>query len=433
MAISFYRKKTPGQPDAFYEVGTNRYIGPTEFGKGVGFTEVAEPTIPSGGVSPATGARNSSPAGGVGGGTTAQPTFNAREYYEQNVLAPERKRFEETLAYQRGLQPRSDIITAARTEVGLPDIITAKERTKSTIDQLNNYLDKLTADLQVGMSQIERTSQPQVLAGRQGAFLQRNIAAEKAPIALGLGQAQRTFGELTDRERYLQDLANQLAEARIYQAEQPLREYEARNKFESQQSRDLYELLLAEAKAAEAARTGTSELDKLLTPTEAARLGVPYGTTRGEAADMGKIPRYGSAGSSGSAGSGGVTTIELNRLLTGYPADFKSYIKSIAGNVGFDLTASSIGQLYEQYNKMKSQGVLPSGQQLTGTALKNQRQREVVNVLKSVAGADGYVSPDDWRKAKRAYVEAGYGTATDFDKQFSVFKNPQNRFYEYRQ
>jgi hypothetical protein len=427
MAISFYRKKIPGQPDAFYEVGTNRYIGPTEFGKGVGFTEVAEPTIPSGGVSPATGTRNISPAGSGGGGTTAQPNFNTvREYYEQNVIAPERKRFEETLAYQRGLQPRSDIITAARNEVGLPDIITAKERTKSTIDQLNNYLDKLTAELQIGMSQIERTSQPQVLAGRQGAFLQHNIAAEKAPIALGLGQAQRTFGELTDRERYLQDLANQLAEARIYQAEQPLREYEARNKFESQQSQDLYKLLLAEAKAA---RTGTSELNKLLTPVEAARLGVPYGTTRGEAALMGKIPRYGRAGS---AGSDEVIT-KLNKFLTGYPTDFKSYIKSIAGNVGFDLTASSIGQLYEQYNKMKSQGVLPSGQQLTDKALKKQHQQEVVGVLKSVAGADGYVSPDDWRKAKRAYVEAGYGTATDFDKQFSVFKNPQNRFYEYRQ
>ena len=36
--------------------------------------------------------------------------------------------------------------------------------------------------------------------------------------------------------------------------------------------------------------TQSSEMDKLLTPTEAAKLGVPYGTTRGQAAQAGMIP-----------------------------------------------------------------------------------------------------------------------------------------------
>ncbi|MDZ4229612.1 MAG: hypothetical protein U1C53_00560, partial [Candidatus Veblenbacteria bacterium] len=225
--------------------------------------------------------------------------------------------------------------TAARTEVGLPEVTAARESTQSSIDQLNNYLDKLTADLQVGMGQIERTSQPQVLAGRQGEFLSRNIAAEKAPIALGLGQASRAFAGLTDQEQYLQNLADQMADARIYQAEQPLREYEARNQFEGQQSRDLYELLLSEAKAAEAAaaKSGDSELDKLLTPTEAARLGVPYGTTRGEAAEMGTTPRYGSAG----GGSEKVTPTDPQFTkaqeqdisaagASGYSGDFQNFL-----------------------------------------------------------------------------------------------------------
>src|SRR3990167_5127883 len=224
MAKSFYRKKTAGQPDAFYEEGTNRYIGPTEFGTGAGFTEAPGPVANGGGPPPL-------PGGGVTQ-PTQQPVFNPREYYERNVMEPERKRFEENLRYQRGLQPRADILTAARTEVGLPGVTAARERTQGTIDQLNNYLDKLTADLQVGMGQIERTSQPSVLAGRQGEFLSRNIAAEKAPIALGLGQASRAFAGLTDQEQYLQNLANQMADARIYQAEQPLREYEARSQFE---------------------------------------------------------------------------------------------------------------------------------------------------------------------------------------------------------
>jgi DNA-binding NarL/FixJ family response regulator len=38
-------------------------------------------------------------------------------------------------------------------------------------------------------------------------------------------------------------------------------------------------------------QTTESELDKLLTPTEASSLGVPYGTTRGEAAEQGIMPK----------------------------------------------------------------------------------------------------------------------------------------------
>ena len=45
---------------------------------------------------------------------------------------------------------------------------------------------------------------------------------------------------------------------------------------------------------------------------------------------------------------------ELNKLLTNYPAEFKAYIKSISGQVGYTLDSSSIGQLYQQYKEMGS-------------------------------------------------------------------------------
>ncbi|MFH1052745.1 MAG: hypothetical protein V1779_17635 [bacterium] len=45
MALTdFYRKKIAGQPDQLIEFGTNRVLGPTEFGKGENFKEVSAPT-----------------------------------------------------------------------------------------------------------------------------------------------------------------------------------------------------------------------------------------------------------------------------------------------------------------------------------------------------------------------------------------------------
>ena len=45
----FYRKKNPQTGvDDFYEVGTDRHIGPTEFGQGAGFTESSPTQAPSG-------------------------------------------------------------------------------------------------------------------------------------------------------------------------------------------------------------------------------------------------------------------------------------------------------------------------------------------------------------------------------------------------
>lgn len=49
------------------------------------------------------------------------------------------------------------------------------------------------------------------------------------------------------------------------------------------------------------------------------------------------------------------TSTELNKLLTNYPLEFKSYIKSIAGQVAYALDSSSIGQLYQQYKDFQAQ------------------------------------------------------------------------------
>ena len=49
---------------------------------------------------------------------------------------------------------------------------------------------------------------------------------------------------------------------------------------------------------------------------------------------------------------------------------------------------------------------------------------KVASQLRSVSGEDGYVSPSDYKKARTAWVTAGY-TAKDFDERFgTTFVNP---------
>ena len=70
--------------------------------------------------------------------------------------------------------------------------------------------------------------------------------------------------------------------------------------------------------------SSSGELDKLLTPTEAARLGVPYGTTRGEAAELGTTPQFGTSG----GGGGGTTTYKFT----------STQLNKGAANAGLSLT-----------------------------------------------------------------------------------------------
>ena len=57
------------------------------------------------------------------------------------------------------------------------------------------------------------------------------------------------------------------------------------------------------------------------------------------------------------------------------------------------------------------------------TEIKQVDTIEMANVLSSVADENGYVSPENYNKAKRAWVNEGYSSAS-FDTQFSIYKDP---------
>jgi hypothetical protein len=57
--------------------------------------------------------------------------------------------------------------------------------------------------------------------------------------------------------------------------------------------------------------------------------------------------------------------------------------------------------------------------------IKKEDVGKVANQLKSRAGADGYISPEDYKKGKAAWVGAGY-SSNDYDTQFNGFVNPSH-------
>lgn len=97
--------------------------------------------------------------------------------------------------------------------------------------------------------------------------------------------------------------------------------------------------------------------DELLSISEAEKLGVPYGTTKAEATEMGITP------------SKAPTVTETKQ---------------------------------KSFSDMSSQ-------------------------LNNVVGTDGYVSPEDYKAAKKAWLDGGYSVYGDFDKLFARFINPTHR------
>ncbi|NCN39994.1 DUF3597 domain-containing protein [bacterium] len=67
-----------------------------------------------------------------------------------------------------------------------------------------------------------------------------------------------------------------------------------------------------------------------------------------------------------------------------------------------------------------------SGSKPTEAETVRSNATKVATQLKTVAGGDGYVSPENYKKARLAWVTAGY-TAKDFDQRFgTTFVNPDS-------
>lgn len=82
------------------------------------------------------------------------------------------------------------------------------------------------------------------------------------------------------------------------------------------------------------------------------------------------------------------------------------------------------GSLSTTSMRVGSVDVSNSGSKPTEAETTRGNATKVASQLRTVAGDDGYVSPSDYKKARTAWVTAGY-TAKDFDERFgTTFVNP---------
>jgi hypothetical protein len=87
-------------------------------------------------------------------------------------------------------------------------------------------------------------------------------------------------------------------------------------------------------------------------------------------------------------------------------------------------TGSIIKDLGGAYKTPTSGGSGGSGGSSTAskTELRVDSENQVYSFLSGVSGSDGYVSPEDWQRAKQAWMDDGYA-ASDFDSKFKAFIN----------
>ena len=90
-----------------------------------------------------------------------------------------------------------------------------------------------------------------------------------------------------------------------------------------------------------------------------------------------------------------------------------------------------VGKDLYQFNQKTQQWDLvasPTGGGGGGTG-EDQNTSDMRSQLQTVIGSDGYISPEDWRIGRVAWIKKGLNPAT-FDKKFKGFKNPKNKNYE---
>ena len=129
--------------------------------------------------------------------------------------------------------------------------------------------------------------------------------------------------------------------------------------------------------------------------------------------------------------AGAKAKISTMELQAGLPQGFFQTIQNTNPDSKVLSTSTRVsgGQKYADFILQNLEGpitTLPvslgaidgSGVDLTESELKRQAQSEMAQQLKSVSGSDGFVSPENYKKARNAWVGKGFNTQ-DFDSAFA--------------
>lgn len=113
-----------------------------------------------------------------------------------------------------------------------------------------------------------------------------------------------------------------------------------------------------------------------------------------------------------------VSDVSQSADYSKYPASYQEY--QLAKKEGFK------GNYMDYQNADANRKAKAAGGTKKATAgeIKSSRQEEVAGHLDSLVGGDGYVSPEDWRTARKAWISSGYGTSASFKTAFAAYTNP---------
>ena len=140
------------------------------------------------------------------------------------------------------------------------------------------------------------------------------------------------------------------------------------------------------------------------------------------------------------------TTLTKLGVQSGLGANFFSNVLNVSAGKEILTTITSADQtsatiVYKDGSTKSISTGLPakvvSGDKPTADEIKVQYKNNMVSELKKVTGTDGYLSPEDWAKARRSWASNTPYTAADFDANFRDYVNPQHPqdyagFEEYR-
>lgn len=97
------------------------------------------------------------------------------------------------------------------------------------------------------------------------------------------------------------------------------------------------------------------------------------------------------------------------------------------------LEQQKLAEQQREFNTSQQNKALSPSEQKSLYDLQNQQNtvqgvQSLTASLSKVTGRDGYVSPQDYGKAKQAWAAQGFDP-TKFDAYFAKFRNPQNKYY----
>ena len=338
-----------------------------------------------------TGARTS--GGGVGGGTTVGETTLGGGTTVGGVADGGTNPYQDYLDWLKGQPSWQDVYKTQSEALGIPGMVTAQTGLQKQVLDVEGLLDKLDDDISARISG-KLVSEPQ---------RRRYLATEGAPLREQLADLMRA------ETRAGTSLTGARGELATMMGLEEAQRGEARTGFET--ALEAYQYESPEEKFA-----------RMLREEEAKKTaGVSPYYTKPEEAEPGVSPVYGRYRDR--------LEEELQNMYAGmYGKEFsrEKIIEILKREFpDQDVSGDVYTRIPDGYEARIEAGTTEPGKPITEAQQLTQAKADMKAQLMLVRGGDGYISPDDYKKASDAWHKAKL-SKRKFDEYFEMFVNPSH-------